>query len=82
MLQAQASLEEHLERVPLPAQAVDDIGAGLDQRRLQHVREEREDAVERLEVADLAIARYFAIGDARQELGENDEIEDQWRGEK
>lgn len=82
MLQTQASLEERLEGVPLPAQAIDDIGARLHQRRLEHVREEREDAVERLILADLATRRDFAVLDASKELGEDGKVEDQWGGEE
>ena len=42
-LQSEASLQERLECVPLPPQAVHYIRAGLDQRSLQHIAQQGED---------------------------------------
>ncbi len=51
---------------------------GLDERRLEHVREQREDAVERLELASLGLA----VLDAGEELRENSQVEDQRRSKQ
>lgn len=77
-LEPDARLHERFEGVALAAEAVHDVGAGLHERGLEHVREQREHGVERLElgrgpggdVADL---------DAREQLGEDRQIEDERR---
>jgi hypothetical protein len=76
-LEADAGLEERLERVALAGERVDDVRAGLDERRLEHVRQEREHRVQLLE---LARARRADL-DAREELSEDGEVEDE-RGRK
>ena len=72
-------LNERLEHVALPVERVHDVRAGLDERHLEHVREQGEDPVERLEVH--ACGRV-AVLDARQELGEDREVEDERRREQ
>lgn len=44
--ESDASLKESIERIALPAKTVDDVCARLDQRRLAHVRQERQHWVE------------------------------------
>ena len=78
-LETDASLEEGLERVALAVERVDDVRAGLDERRLEHVREEGEDRVERLEVL---ARRRVAVLDAREQLREDREVEDERRREQ
>jgi len=43
--QANTSLEEALKRITLPVKTVDDIRAGLNEGRLEHVRKKGEDRV-------------------------------------
>ena len=74
-----AGLEESLECVALAVEAVDDIGARLDERSLKHVRQEREHGVERLEVT--ARGR-LAVLDAGEELGDDREVENEGRREQ
>ncbi len=50
----------------------------LDERRLEHVREQREDTVERLELAALGLA----ILDTGEELREDSQVDDQRRGKE
>ena len=78
-LEADAGLEECFERVALAVEAVDDVGAGLDERRLEHVRQEREHRVQRRE---LARGGRVAVLDAREQLREDRQVEDERRREK
>ena len=78
-LNADAGLEERLERVALAVEAVDDVGAGLDERRLEHVRQEREHRVQRRE---LARGGRIAVLDAREQLREDRQVEDERRREQ
>ncbi len=78
-LQPNARLEERLERVALPVQRVHDVRAGLHERRLEHVRQQREHGVQRLEVLARA---SVAVLDARQEFGEDRQVQDERRREE
>lgn len=49
LLQTQTSLQERSQSLSLPVQAVNDVRTGLDERCLEHVRQEGENWVERLE---------------------------------
>lgn len=81
MLQTQASFKECLKRVPLPAQAIHHVCAGLDERRFEHVGQEREDAVERLVISlGSSFGVNFAVGDASEHFGEDGEVEDERGG--
>ena len=79
-LEADARLEERFERVGLAVERVDDVRAGLDERRLEHVREQRQDGVQRPEV--LRARGEVAVLDAREELGEDRQVEDERRREQ
>ena len=79
MLKTQARLEEGLEREALSAEGVDDLSTRLDEGSLEHVREKREDAVQRLELGVLGDA---AVGDASEELGQDGQVEDEGSGEE
>lgn len=79
MLKPEASLEESLEGSTLAAERVDDISAGLDKGSLEHVREKRKHAVQRLELLVLIGA---TVGDAGEELGKNGKIENERRSQK
>jgi hypothetical protein len=78
VLETQTRLEEHLQPIPLPRERVDDVGAGLDERGLEHVAQERQHRVERLELG-LSLA---AVRDAGEQLGEDGEVENERRGEE
>ena len=67
-LETDARLQERLERVALAVEAVHDVGAGLDEGRLEHVRQKREHRVQRRE---LAVGRRVAVLDAREQLGQD-----------
>lgn len=79
ILQSKTSLEEPFDGVPLPSERVDDVVAGLDEGRLEHVGQEREDGVERLVLGFLVGG---AVLNAGEELGEDGQVEDEWRGEE
>lgn len=81
MLQAQTGLQEHLQPVPLPVERVDDICAWLDKGRFEHVRQEGQDRVERLELC-VGIDIGLSVGDTGEKLGEDGEIEDEGSGEE
>lgn len=81
MLKTQASLQERLESRTLTAERVDYVRARLDEWGLEHVREEREDAVQRLELWVLVVA-HFTVGNASEELGEDGQVEDERGSEK
>ena len=69
------TLQEHLERVLLPSQAGHRIRPGLDERGIQHVAEEGEDRIWRIE---LGLSRSnVPVLNMSQELGKNGEVEDQ-----
>ena len=76
-----ARLEERLEGVALAVERVDDVRAGLDERGLEHVRKKGEDWVKGL-VLLAARAGRVAVLDAREELGEDREVEDERSGEE
>lgn len=78
VLQSDTSLEEHLQSVPLPVERVDNVGSGLDERGLEHVRQERKDRVEGL-VLGLA---GFLVGDSSHQFGEDGQIKDQGGGQE
>lgn len=61
----------------LLGQGVDDGRAGWRQRRLEHVAQDAEDAVEVLEVGAVGLPL-----DARHHLGEDDEVDDEGGGEE
>jgi len=79
-LHSEASLQEHLERVPLPSQAVHHIRAGLDERSLQHVAQKGEDRVEGIKLG-LASSDILVL-DSGQELSEDGKVEDQRSGQE
>ena len=81
-LEADARLEERLERVALAPERVHDVRAGLHERRLEHVREQREHRVERLERARLRARGGGAVLHAREQLGEDRQVEDERRREQ
>ena len=58
-------LDERLERIALPLERVNDVSARLDKRHLEHVQEQGEDRVERLDVLPRG---RVAVLDTRQEL--------------
>lgn len=62
----------------MPVEAVDDVRAGLDEGRFEHVREERQDGVERRELG----CAHFLVLHAAQELGEDGQVEDEGSGEE
>lgn len=80
-LDTDARLEERLERVALARERVDDVRTGLDERRLEHVAEQAEDGVKRLELLRLGLVS-LAVLDTREELREDREIEDEGRREQ
>lgn len=82
VLEPDTRLEERLERIALAAQAVHDVRARLDERRLEHVREQAEDWVERLEVRGRAGVVGGAVLDAGEQLGEDRQVEDERRREE
>lgn len=53
--------------------------AGLDEGRLEHVGQEREDGVERLVLGFLVCG---AVLNASEELGEDSQVEDEWGSEE
>ena len=73
-LETDASLQECLQRIALPVQAVDDVGTRLDKRSLQHVGKQRKDRVEWLE---LGRRRGITILDTGEQLGEDGQVEDE-----
>ena len=78
-LQAQARLHEHLERTPLAAERIDDVRAGLDERRLEHVAEQAEDGIQGCKRGGGRVGRGgrgLAVLDACEELREECEVED------
>ena len=77
-LEADARLEERLESVALPVEAVDDVGTGLDERGLEHVREQGQHGVQRLELGRGA----RAVLDAREELGQDGQVQDERSSQK
>lgn len=78
--QANACLQESLQRVPLPVERVDDVRARLNERSLEHIGKERQNGIKRLEIS--AFLGDSAILNASQELGEDDEIEDERSSEE
>ena len=78
-LQPNTSLKELLQAVPLPAQAINDVSARLDQGCLEHVRKKGEDGIEGLE---LLIFADFAVLDTGEEFGENGKVEYEGGGEE
>ena len=71
----------------MPVQTIDDVRAGLDERRLEHEAEEREDAIEGFEIGlGLGLGSIgsgeLAVGDAREKLGEDGEVEYEGGGEE
>ena len=79
VLETKTSLEEEFQPVSLPGERVDNISARFDERRLEHVGQEREDTVKWLEVA--LTSRNVSVGDSGEKLGKNGEIKDE-RGRK
>ena len=75
-LEANARLQERLEPIALPAQAVHDVRTGLDMRRLEHEGQEGEHRVERVELSR-AVGVERAVLDACEEFGEDGEVEDE-----
>lgn len=77
MLQTKASLHKRLERVSLPVQRVNNVGSGLDQGCLEHVGEQGQDAVQRLEldVGDLFFGNVgrgeLSVGDSGHKFRED-----------
>lgn len=78
VLQTETSLEELLQSVPLPVERVDDVLTGFDKWRLEHVRQERENTVQRLPFA----GGILAISDTSEELGEDRKVKDKRCGKK
>jgi len=78
--QADASLQERLESVALPVQAVDDLGSRFNEGSLQHVRQKRENGVKRSKV--LCVAGGFAVLYTSEELSEDRKVEDQGSSEQ
>ena len=80
-LKPQTRFHEHLQRIPLAPERIDDVRAGLDERRLEHVAEQAEDRVQghKLGIACGSGSGGLTILDAREELGEDHEVEDQRR---
>jgi hypothetical protein len=70
-LKPQTRLHEHLEPITLPSERIHNIRTGLDKRRLEHVTEQAEHRVQ-----GCVGRRDLAIVDAREELGENCDVED------
>ena len=75
----QARLHEHLERIALASERVDNVRTGLDERGLEHVAEQAEDRVQRRKRGRVGRRRGgdLTVLDARKEFGENHEVEDQ-----
>ena len=73
-LETDASLQECLQRVALPVQAVDDVGTRLDKRSLQHVGEQRKNRIERLELVGCG---GVTVLDTGEQLGEDGQVEDE-----
>jgi len=73
-----ASAEQVGDCTLLLGERVDDGGARHDQRSLEHVRQDREDRLERNEARDV----ISLVSDTSHELGKNNEINDQRRSEK
>lgn len=78
-LQADASLQELFETIALTAQAVDDVCTWLDKRGFEHVGQQGQDGVERLELVALV---DLAVLNARQKLGQHSEVQDEGSGKK
>lgn len=62
----------------MTAERVDHFVTRLDERRLEHVGEKREDWVERLEL----LLSNGTIDDACHKLGEDGEVENERRGQE
>lgn len=78
MLQTETSLEELLQSVPLSVERVDDVLTVFDEWRLEHVRQERENAVQGLPLA----GSVLTISHTSEEFGQDRKVKDKWRGEK
>lgn len=78
VLQTQAGLEEHLESIALPVERVDNVSPRLDHRRLEHVAQQGQHRVKRLVLA----LTGRTVCDASHQLGEDGQVEDEWRGQK
>ena len=79
-LKPQTRLHKHLERVALASESIDDVRTGLDERCFEHVAEQAEDRVERRKLGRfVARSGNLTVLDAREEFGEDHEVEDQRR---
>ena len=72
-LKTEASPQERLERLTLTVQRVDRRLAGFRQRRLEHVRQQPEDRVQRFELG----RTLFAVRDSSHQLCEEAQVDDQ-----
>lgn len=78
MLQTETSLEELLQSVSLPVERVDDVLAGFDEWCLEHVRQERENTVQRLPLA----GSVLTVSHTSEKLGEDRKVKDKRCGKK
>lgn len=83
-LEADAGAEDVGQGGTLLAKGVDDGGARGRQRGLEHVAEDREDAVEAAEVlgGGVGVGRAGLPLDAGHHLGDEDEVDDEGRGQE
>ena len=76
-LKPQTRLHKHFKRVALAPESIDDVRTGLDERCFEHVAEQAEDRVERRKLGHtVARSGDLAVLDAREEFGEDHEVED------
>lgn len=78
MLQTETSLEELLQSVPLSVERVDNVLAGFDEWCLEHVRQERENAVQGLPLA----GSVLTISHSGEEFGQDRKVKDKRCGKK